>query len=195
VVAHTVTAMNVQAGVVTDAYERDPARAWAGLAEVRTLGRGAVTELRATLAVLRTTGTATRAGPLPAELPALVDGFAAAGVRIGLDLDPATGALPAGMQLATYRIVQESLANVLRHAHARRADVRVRLVGDRLTVEVTDDGRGGDGGRAGSGLVRIAERVKGFGGAVAWEPARRAASGSARTSRCRAALEVPHIAW
>ncbi len=94
---------------------------------------------------------------------------------MGLQVDISTEGLPVdlppGLDLAAYRIVQESLTNVRRHARATRACVRLRYGPEALTLEVTDDGRGPAGGRAGHGLIGMRERAALYGGTVDTGPA------------------------
>jgi len=93
--------------------------------------------------------------------------FRRAGLPVGLHVDGEPFALPAAADLSAYRIVQEGLTNALKHAHAGRADVRLRYAAGELRIEVADDGDGtadlaGDG--AGHGLIGVRERVKLYGG-------------------------------
>ncbi|MGP4110284.1 sensor histidine kinase [Streptomyces sp. 4N509B] len=192
VVAHTVSAMTVQAGVALDALDRRPELARSALRQVRASGREAVRELRATVAVLREgdepgpdaatgdgpskrtgTGTGTGTGPTPRldHLPELVERTVGAGDRLRVTLDTATGdrPFPAAVELAAYRIVQEALTNVLRHAHARHAAVTVRAAagGGPLTVEVVDDGTNdAPAASPGFGLLGMRERAAAVGGTL-----------------------------
>lgn len=157
IVAHTVSAMTVQAGVALDALDRRPELSRAALRQVRDSGREAVRELRTTLSVLRDD----EATPVaPAD-------------RLGIslrggDLVGAEGGLPPVVELAAYRIVQEALTNVLRHSRARHATVAVGLDAERrLVVEVVDEGPARAGsGDAGLGLVGMRERATAVGGAL-----------------------------
>ena len=165
VLAHTVAAINVQAGVAADAIDTAPDRARAALATIRRQSRDAIAELKATVGVLR---EAPRA-PVPglAELDGLVDSAAAAGVRVEVSLAGAARPLPATVDLAAYRIVQESLTNVVRHAGASTASVRVGFEPEALVLDVHDDGRGGVNGTAsGHGLVGMRERAAAVGGTL-----------------------------
>ncbi|MGW5365141.1 sensor histidine kinase [Actinopolymorpha pittospori] len=166
VVAHTVAAMTVQASVAAEAFDRRPDVAREALAQARMLGRGAVAELRGMVAVLRDgrTGSSTTPAPGLADLAPLVDSLRDSGLSAVLHHDAATTTVSPGVELAAYRIVQESLTNVIRHADARRVEIRVRQDGHRLLVEVTDDGRGGGTGTGGFGLTGITERAASVGG-------------------------------
>jgi signal transduction histidine kinase len=189
-VAHTMAAVNVHMGVAVAAFEADPGKARAALAQARASSKEALHELRATVALLRdarspheTHGTAV---PAPVPRLAQIDGLAetarAAGVAVTVSVsvagsgegDTARPDLPAAVELAAYRIVQEALTNVLRHSDAANVAVSVRRDADRLTVEVADDGtaaRGngtapGSGRSSGYGLVGMAERAAAVGGHV-----------------------------
>ncbi|MEO3750873.1 histidine kinase [Streptomyces sp. B6B3] len=186
IVAHTVSAMTVQAGVALDALDRRPELARSALRQVRASGREAVRELRATVTVLRDDDSregaeASAAEPAPGldQLEELVDRMAAGRLRVTLDAETGDRALPPVVELAAYRIVQEALTNVLRHANARQATVAVRQPGPgpgrgSLLVEVVDDGRGTgarDGAGGGFGLVGMRERAAAVGGTLECGPA------------------------
>jgi signal transduction histidine kinase len=102
-----------------------------------------------------------------ADLDGLLDDVRAAGLAVQLQVHGEPVALPPGLDLSAYRIVQEALTNTLKHAHARQAEVALRYGPDDLRVVVRDDGRGapaGAGDGVGHGLVGIGERVKIYGG-------------------------------
>ncbi|MFF2846376.1 sensor histidine kinase [Streptomyces sp. NPDC058001] len=172
VVAHTVSAMTVQAGVALDALDARPELARRAMRQVRLSGKEAIQELRATMGVLR--GPADEAGvtaPAPrlGELPELADRVRATGLRLTVHADTGDREVPHLVELAAYRIVQEALTNVIKHASARHAAVSVTLAGDRLAVEVTDDGHPSttpQGGAHGYGLVGMRERATALGGTV-----------------------------
>lgn len=163
VVAHTVSAMTVQAGLALDAFDTKPEVARAAMRQVRASGKEAVGELRATVGVLRSEGGALT-GPAPRleELTELVERVRATGLEVTLRVD--AGKLPQVLELAAYRIVQEALTNVIKHAEARHAAVSVGRDGDRLTVEVVDDGTTADGPGDGFGLIGMRERAAAVGG-------------------------------
>ncbi|WP_338145816.1 sensor histidine kinase [Streptomyces scabichelini] len=161
VVAHTVSAMTVQAGLALDAFDTRPELAREAMRQVRTSGKEAVRELRSTVGVLREDGAA-RTDPAPrlAQLGELAERVRGAGVRVSLRTDTGGRELPQLVELAAYRIVQEALTNVIKHAEARHAAVWVALNGDRLVVEVTDDGSAmSQTGSGGYGLVGMRERA------------------------------------
>jgi signal transduction histidine kinase len=168
VVAHHVTLLTVQAGAVRETLDpADPARPV--LDSMMATGRQAMQEMRRMLDVLRPEpGAAMERGPQPGieEIGALVEQTRAAGLPVQLRLEGTARPLPAGMELSAYRIVQEALTNVVKHAGPARVDVLVRYLPDALELSVRDDGRGAVVGAAngGHGLVGMRERVALFGG-------------------------------
>ena len=101
------------------------------------------------------------------DVPGLIERARGAGLQVELAVEGAPRALPAGVDLSAYRIVQEALTNVIKHARARRTDVRVRYALDALELSVVDDGEGDDAGEGpGHGLVGMRERVALFGGTL-----------------------------
>jgi signal transduction histidine kinase len=147
VVAHAMVAINVQAGVGAHLLDRDPERARRTLEDIKRVSGEALTDLRATLGTLRAADDET--GPAPvlptqglSELADLGASVRSAGVEVELDVDPATAALPSAVDATGYRIVQEALTNVVRHARGSHALVRVAREPDRVVIDVTDDGTG-----------------------------------------------------
>jgi len=162
VIAHTVSVVVVQAGAGRRVAARDPAGAEAALTSIESIGREALSDLRRMVGVLRDSPDEDLTPqPTLADVPGLVDRLAAAGLPVTLRFEGQQRTLPSGIGLTAYRIVQEALTNVLRHAGAVRAvDVRIGQSGDAVTVTVTDDGRGPRAdGVPGSGLVGMRERV------------------------------------
>ncbi|TVP69724.1 MAG: sensor histidine kinase [Nitriliruptor sp.] len=146
VVAHAVSVVVVQASAGRRVAERDPDAALGVLDDIEGSGREALAELRRLVAVLREDGVAQDDGePQPSldEIAGLVDRLAEAGVPVRLERTGELREVPAGVGVSAYRIAQESLTNVLKHA-GPVSEVVVRLEGSehRLVVEVTDDGRG-----------------------------------------------------
>ncbi len=166
--AHTVSVISLHAGVAAEAMEDDPLLARRSLVAVRTCCSRAVDELHATVEALRSPDDSRRT-PTPslAQLPHLLDTVAAAGVDVRLERDHPADDLPSVVAATAYRVVQEALSNVLRHADATKAVVGLSLRDDVLTVSVEDDGRGpGEDGSTGWGLAGMRERVGLLGGTI-----------------------------
>jgi signal transduction histidine kinase len=179
VVAHTMAAVNVQMAVAAAAFDQRPDTARAALVQARTASRDALHELRAAVTLLRDAADGTSTAPAPGlgQLDELTGVAEAAGVRVTLHRQLDTVPLPAGVELTAFRIVQEALTNVVRHARAGSVAVSVTATQDAVTVEVVDDGRAATGteaaaaaGSGGHGLLGIGERVAALGGTVAWGP-------------------------
>jgi signal transduction histidine kinase len=169
VVAHAMTAINVQAGVAAHLLERDPGQAYDALRNIKHTSGAALTDLRSTLEVLRDPSSAAPLGP-PAglgDIAELTGGLRSAGVTVTLDVDTAVD-VPAPVQSVAYRIVQEALTNVARHAHATSTKVSVRRVAGAITVDVTDDGAAPagpvTGETMGNGVRGMRERAAALGG-------------------------------
>ncbi|UPZ26820.1 sensor histidine kinase [Streptomyces sp. LRE541] len=164
VVAHTIGIVALQAGAARRVIDTQPARAREALGEVENASRETLSGLRRMLGALR---QADAAGAPPREAPSLSDveelaaATTAAGVRVVVRWHGRRRPLPPDIDLSAYRIVQESVTNVVRHAGARSCLVRVDHRDTELTLEITDTGRGpdGDGSRAGHGLLGMRERV------------------------------------
>ncbi|SFC16341.1 Signal transduction histidine kinase [Nocardioides terrae] len=173
VVAHGLSVIVVQADGARYAAEQDPAIAAKTLGTISEAAREALTEMRRTLGLLRADDAAqTRPQPRLADLPALVEETRAAGTRVRATLPGPDTVVPDGVGLTTFRVVQEALSNVRKHAGPSAvATVRVEAGAD-VTVEVRDDGRGAaaadDGG--GLGLVGMRERVAAHGGTLETGP-------------------------
>ncbi|MFH8791785.1 sensor histidine kinase [Streptomyces sp. NPDC017941] len=174
VVAHTVTAMTVQTGLALDALDKRPEVARAAMRQVRASGKEAVRELRATVKVLREDRSEAGKDPAPRleQLGELAEHVRAAGVSVSLHQDTGGRAVPPVVELAAYRIVQEALTNVIKHARARHAAIWVGLIWNALVVEVTDDGPPADSAGTGDGygLIGMRERAAAAGGSVEAEP-------------------------
>ena len=191
ITAHTIAVIAIQAGVAADALDRlegcpEPVRE--AVRAIRSSSRQAMAELKATVTALRE-GDAPR-DPLPglSQLEELVGMATSAGVRVELEVSGERRPLPPTVDLTAFRIVQESLTNVLRHARAGSATVRVRYGPEALQLEVDDDGVGaappaaGRGG--GHGLAVMAERAAAVGGRL------QAGPGTARGFRVGAWLPL-----
>jgi signal transduction histidine kinase len=171
VIAHGVTVMVVQAGAADQIIERDPARARQALVAIQDTGRQALADLRRLLGLIRDEDTM-RLAPRPGlqELDALVDDMRKAGVPIDVEIRGTPRDLPAGVDLSAFRILQESLTNVMKHAGAARARVVVSYAPNAIELEVADDGRDQTQGH-GHGLVGMRERVMLYGGTLEAGPA------------------------
>jgi signal transduction histidine kinase len=170
VISHNVSVMVVQAAAGRDVFAADPARALGALEAIESVGRDALGELRALLDVTRR-GDASESGRPPAPQPglgrleALADGVRASGVSVELEVEGAIEGLPAAVDVSAYRIVQEALTNVLKHANASAAGVAVRRSRTQLEVDITDDGTGSAPVASdGRGLVGMRERARLLGG-------------------------------
>ena len=141
VVAHSVSVMVIQAGAVRRRLENEQGREREALESVERTGREALVEMRRMLGVLRSDGEHAELGPQPgaAELEQLAQQVRSAGLPVTLTVDGASS-LPAGPGLAVYRIVQEALTNILKHADARMATVTVTVGPRAVELEVLDDG-------------------------------------------------------
>jgi signal transduction histidine kinase len=173
VVAHAMSVIAVQSGVGAHVASTQPEEAAKALSAIEATSRAALEELRRLLGVLRQDsepqGDLT---PVPglADLDSLLAEVAKAGLGVRLRVEGTPSPLPAGVDLSAYRIVQEALTNVVKHAGPARAQVTVGYRDQEVTVEVTDDGRGvgalaGDGrAGVGHGLIGMRERVAAFNG-------------------------------
>jgi signal transduction histidine kinase len=171
VMAHTVAAIGVQASVAAEVLHDTPEQADAALRAIRAQSREAMAELRAAVGVLRDEAPSSPAPGLR-DLDALVGTARAAGVAVEVSVDGAERALPGAIDLTAYRIVQESLTNVVRHAGATAARVALRYAPDEVELEIADDGRGVNGAPPdGHGLVGMRERAAAVGGTLAAGPA------------------------
>jgi len=169
VLAHSLSQINVQAGVGLHLMEKQPEQAAAALASIKETSKTALDEVRSVLGVLRAEDPDAPLVPEPdlSRLAGLAASVTSQGIDV--DLDNRLDAVPQAVQLAIYRIVQESLTNVVRHAHASTARVMLDETADAYRVEVTDDGSGvvahseRSGGR---GLLGMHERAELLGGTL-----------------------------
>lgn len=206
--AHAVVVMSVQAGVAAEALDDDPATARRAIDEVRRAGRDAMTEVESLVRVLRDPAGPRAPAPSVAQIGSLVERVVGSECSVDLDIDLDATEIPEMAGLTIYRVVQESLTNVLRHSHADHVGVVVCARDGHVEVEVTDDGsRDGssavdrdhgpdrDGvpsshdrgrARAGVGLLGMRERVDSMGGSVVAGPGR----GGGWTVRARIPLGV-----
>ena len=181
VVAHSISVINVQANTALHLMDRQPERAREALTAIREVSGQALTELGTVLGALRdTSGTAEGGAPLaPVPGVARLDELAArarsAGFAVSVAAEGPVRQLPAGVDAAAYRIVQEALTNAVRHSAGRSANVLLRYGDDDLVIEVDDDGTGTRAGEgksgaagqgAGNGLTGMAERARALGGSL-----------------------------
>ena len=171
VVAHHVSVMVVQSGAARRVLAKDPALATEALDVVEMTGRQALVEMRRMLGVLRSDDRSEDLAPQPTleRLEGLIDQVRDAGLDAELVIEGERRPLPPGIDVNAYRIVQEALTNVLKHAGRARATVRVRFGPRDLELEITDNGRGAaaailDAPDDGQGLVGMRERVQLHGG-------------------------------
>ena len=173
VVAHAMSVIAVQSGVGAHIANTQPKEAAKALGAIEATSRAALEELRRLLGGLRQENEPQgELAPVPGlgDLDALLAEVAKAGLTVRLRVEGAPAPLPAGVDLSAYRIVQEALTNVVKHAGPARAQVVVGYRDQDVRLEVTDDGRGTvtsvSDGRAGTGhgLIGMRERVQVFGG-------------------------------
>jgi signal transduction histidine kinase len=171
VVGHCVSVMTVQSSAVRRLLRTDQEKERAALLTVEQAGREALVEMRRLVSVLRTDqaeGAEPSLTPLPglSLVPNLVSQAIETGLAVQLRVEGEPVPLPASIDLAAYRLVQEGLTNAIKHADAQSVDVLVRYASDQVEVAVSDDGRGvnGRGADGGHGLVGMRERVGLFGG-------------------------------
>jgi len=170
VVAHDVSVIAIQAGAARAVQATRPEAAAQALGLIETTARETLIELNRLLGVLRANNGATadrRPQPGISQLPGLVEELRAAGLEVDARVEGEARPLSPAVDLSAYRILQEATTNVLKHARARRVDIRVRYAETMLALDVRDDGAG-DGrdpaASSGHGLIGMRERVALFGG-------------------------------
>jgi signal transduction histidine kinase len=169
VVAHAMVAINVQAGVAAHVLHKRPGQAETALTEIKRVSGAALDDLRATLGLLRDENAAAPVHPtrVLSEVPDLAAPLRAAGVRVDVDLDGPEERVPSPVGAAAYRIVQEALTNVLRHADASSAAVRVAIGTRSVEIDVRNDGTMAPAPNgSGRGLRGMAERAEALGGRI-----------------------------
>jgi len=172
VIAHTLSVIVIQAGAAADVFDTSPRAARQALGSIGAAGRQALAELRRVLAAVRPQPDQEDGWAPPpglAGLGELLDQVRAAGLDVTARVDGTPVDLPAGLDLAAYRIVQEALTNTLKHAHADNAEVNLCYGPAGLVVAVTDDGQAAApacqrGPARGRGLIGIRERAALHGG-------------------------------
>ncbi|MBT2442056.1 sensor histidine kinase [Streptomyces sp. ISL-36] len=169
VLAHSISVINVQAGVGLALLDTDPEQARTALTTIKAASKEALGEVRQVLDTLRAPGDAPRT-PAPGldRLPELVEQAASAGLTVRTATEGERVALPPGTDLAAFRIVQEALTNVVRHSGSRTARVVVGYGPGRLDLRIDDEGpaTGGDAGGSGNGLAGMRERAAALGGTI-----------------------------
>lgn len=172
IVAHSVSMIVVQAGAAEQVVDDDPDYVRRALGTIRSTGTGALDEMRRVVAVLRDGDEPGTLEPQPglSAVPDLVEEARAAGLTTSLEVTGAERPLPAGVDLSAYRIVQEALTNVRRHAAATRVRVALTYDDRALRIEVLDDGVGPIAPGGGHGLVGMRERAALYGGTVETGP-------------------------
>ncbi len=168
VIAHSVSAMVVQTAAAQDLLRTDPDRAEVVLADVADTGRRALSETGALLHVLRDDADELGLRPAPglAELPGLVQRFRDQGLAVEAELPQPAPAVPAGVDVSTYRIVTELLTNALRYAADRTVRLQVRVDDGALVIRAGNRSSGRTGAGSGLGLAGVAERVGVLGGTL-----------------------------
>ncbi|MGK3209202.1 sensor histidine kinase [Amycolatopsis sp. MEPSY49] len=175
-VAHQITLANAQATVAAHLFATRPEQARKSLDELVGTTRQALDELRATVGLLRhpeedTSGTSALTEPAPglAQVPELLSTFHRAGLAVSIHEDGTAGPLPPAVDLTAYRVIQEALTNVAKHAATGGAEVRLVRDRDQVTITVTDDGGGARETQErppGYGLIGMRERVAAVGGTL-----------------------------
>ncbi|WIY74619.1 sensor histidine kinase [Streptomyces anulatus] len=169
VLAHSISVINVQAGVGLALLDSDPEQARSALTTIKGASKEALDEVRQVLANLRTPGDAPMS-PAPGldRLPELVEQAGSAGLTVTVESEGDPAAVPPGAGLAAFRIIQEALTNVVRHSGSRTALVRIGYGSGRVRLRIDDAGpaTGDDAGGGGNGLVGMRERAAALGGTI-----------------------------
>jgi signal transduction histidine kinase len=172
VIAHTLTVSLLHVMSARQALEHDPDDAARALAEAERLGRDSLAEVRQVVGMLREEGDASRTAPLPGVegLATLVERFRSAGANVTLSVDGDIGRLPATIGLAVYRIAQEALTNVIKHAPGAPTTARLTVAAREATLDV--DSLGAPGNGTGHGVTGMHERAAALGGSCEAGPHR-----------------------
>ena len=170
VIGHNISLINVQASMGLDLMDSQPEQARAALTAIKSASKEALEELRTMLTTLRRDDDVAPRSPAPGldRLPELIELTRAAGLSVDVEVAGKAPPLPTAVHLAAYRIIQESLTNVARHAGRARVMVRVTYDDADVHVEIDDDGAVPSGGAAaigtGSGITGMRERAAALGG-------------------------------
>ena len=181
VIGHNISLINVQASMGLDLIDSQPEQARAALTAIKSASKEALQELRTMLTPLRRDDDAAPRSPAPGldRLPELIKLTRAAGLTVDVEVTGKAPPVPAAVQLAAYRIIQESLTNVARHAGRARVTVRVTYDDANMHVQIDDDGTAPSGGASaigtGSGITGMRERATALGGdlSAGFRPRRR----------------------
>lgn len=169
VVAHAMSVMVVQAGAARRVLDDDPGAAKAAIGRIESTGRDGLAEMRRLIGILKSDGADADRAPQPGlgQIDALLETVRGAGVPVEAATEGAPRQLPSGLDLVAYRIVQEALTNVMKHAGPASARVLLRWGDAALDLEVADDGRGPFvSAEGGLGLLGMRERVALYGGSI-----------------------------
>ncbi|WP_432102075.1 sensor histidine kinase [Streptomyces sp. bgisy091] len=174
VIGHNMSMIHVQASSALHRLHKDPAQAEEALTAIKQSSKEGLRELRATLGVLRQVDEVAPTGPSPglARIGELVTSAARTGLDVKVERSGSHAPLPASVDLAAYRIVQESLTNAVKHSGARHVVVRIHHGDRELTIGVQDDGRGSApcAQGEGSGIAGMTERARALGGTLSAGP-------------------------
>ena len=180
VIAHSMSVIAVQSAVGNHVIDTQPAQARQSLAAIEATSRSALTEMRRLLGVLRQEGEprgSLTPAPGLADLSSLVAQVQDAGLRVWINVEGERGLVPPGIDLSAYRVIQEALTNVIKHAGSATATVGICYRDDSVTVEIANQAPAapdvrGPGPRTGSGhgIIGMRERVAVFGGEFAAGP-------------------------
>jgi signal transduction histidine kinase len=176
VVAHNLSVINVQANTALHLADRQPKRAQQALSTINDVSRQALAELHSVLGVLRADGETAPRAPVPGlgRLGALAATMAGAGLTVAVETEGSPVSLPASVDLAAYRIIQEALTNSARHSGSTRATVRVCHRGGNVEIEVDDEGTAASKpprpAGTGSGITGMTDRAQALGGSLTAGP-------------------------
>ncbi len=168
IISHTVSVIGLQAGAAERMLDLDPERARQPLQSIQGRARESVLELRRLFGILRDGDERAELTPQPrlAQLEMLFEQVRAAGLDVELRVEGDLQPLPPGVELSAYRIVQEALTNILKHAGATQAEVLLRYSDRALELKVTDNGVGTRANGSGHGLIGMRERAALYGGTL-----------------------------
>ena len=171
IIGHTLNIIVVQAGAARAVFKSRPDKALESLSSIETTARQSLSDMERMLGLLRPPeAEAVPYGPQPGlgQVDRLAEQFSDAGLRVDVNVAGEPQKLPMSLDLSAYRIVQEALTNVLKHAGPARARVAIAYLAGRLELDIVDDGQGssqdGNGAAGGRGLLGMRERVSLFGG-------------------------------